>query len=83
MSFQLPIPTEERYIIHKVAGRRPTEQGFQYLIQWEMDDGSIETSPEYSYFLEQNDYDTWAPLLDTFDRRYPDSEAVIGDWTGF
>ena len=81
--FQPPDTTDEAYTIHQIIGRRPTERGLQYLIEWEMDDGSYEVSPELASFLEYTDFDTWNPWLDEFDEQYPNSEAVIGDWTGF
>jgi hypothetical protein len=78
--FTVPTATDEFYEIKGISGRRPTDKGFEYLIDWWLPDGSIETSIELAAFLESSDPDTWLPLLDAFDTRYPDSDAVIGDW---
>lgn len=63
-----------------VVGRRPTCQGFEYLIDWWTPDGSVVRTAELASDLESSDPDFWLPLLDLFDLRFPTSREVIGEW---
>jgi hypothetical protein len=77
MSYNMPESTQEEYEVDSIIGRRPTEQGFQYLIRW-IEDGKFTYSAEYAFYLESSDPDFWLPLLDAFDNAYP--RGVVGDW---